>query len=231
MGAPRKIKATISGIENYNGNVKRFKIQPHKSIVNKYKPGQFLHLTLDEYDPSYNWPESRVFSIATPPDQASEIDIVVSQKGRYTKRMFDELLIGKEIWIKLAYGDLFSKHHSHSDAVFIAGGTGITPFLSLFNHNSFASYSRPVLFAGFRNKSFNHYKDELEGAKRINHQFKYIPVYQDKDGILDISEIFSCSKSNSSFFISGPPQMIKSFKKTLIDMRVRAENILTDDWE
>ena len=34
----------------------------------KYKPGQFLHLALDEYDPSQAWPESRCFSMQSSPD-------------------------------------------------------------------------------------------------------------------------------------------------------------------
>ena len=33
----------------------------------KYLSGQFLHLALDEYDPSSGWPESRCFSMQSSP--------------------------------------------------------------------------------------------------------------------------------------------------------------------
>ncbi|MFZ1979306.1 MAG: hypothetical protein WAV76_15225 [Bacteroidota bacterium] len=46
----------------------------------KYRPGQFLHLTLDEYDPSKQWPESRCFSIQTNPDDAN-LKLSFSVKG------------------------------------------------------------------------------------------------------------------------------------------------------
>ena len=35
--------------------------------VTPFKPGQFLHLALDAFEPGGFWPESRVFSIASAP--------------------------------------------------------------------------------------------------------------------------------------------------------------------
>ena len=55
--------------------------------------------------------------------------------------------------------------------------------------------------------------------------------YQDTQGIIDIQNIFNENGIDSDYFISGPPIMIKSFKKVLIDHGVPAQNVLTDDWE
>ncbi|MDP3434388.1 MAG: hypothetical protein Q8T04_15695 [Bacteroidota bacterium] len=54
---------------------------------------------------------------------------------------------------------------------------------------------------------------------------------EDKDGVIDIEEIFLYNGSQSNYFISGPPLMIKLFKKALIEQGVPTGNILTDDWE
>jgi predicted ferric reductase len=56
-------------------------------------------------------------------------------------------------------------------------------------------------------------------------------IYQDKQGILDIAKILNESDSKSSFFISGPPEMIKTFKKYLIQQEIHESQIKTDDWE
>ena len=176
----------------------------------KYDPGRFLHLALDEYDPAGQWPDSRCFSMQSSPHEEL-IKITYAVKGQFTSRMQKELKTGSDVTLKLPYGELFTQPHNKANTVFIAGGTGITPFLSLFNHSSFAIYGNPVLYAGFRSQSMNLYVAELEIAQTTNPSFKFIPVYQDTNGILDISKIYKASKPDASFFISGPPVMIKSF--------------------
>lgn len=197
----------------------------------KYSSGQFLHLAIDsDYDGSGQWPDSRCFSMQSNPDEKI-IRITYAIKGNYTQLMKQRLSIGSKVWLKLPFGDLFSQPHSKENTVFIAGGTGITPFLSLFNSLLFATYSYPVLYAGFRSENLNLYCDELKLAKDINSQFKIIAVYQDLEGTLNIEKIYKASSLNSTFFISGPPVMIRSFKQKLIENNVLQSNILTDDWE
>lgn len=193
----------------------------------KYLPGQFLHLAIDYlYDGSGQWPDSRCFSMQSNPDNP-RIKITYAVKGRFTRQIEQELRVGSEVWLKLPYGDLFTQRHNKEKTVFIAGGTGITPFLSLFTHESFNEYKGSRIYLGFKSRSYNIYQYELNSIKSTN------PViyYQDKDGLLDINLIFSENGTNVCYFISGPPVMIKSFKQTLIDVGVPQNQVLTDDWE
>lgn len=203
-----------------------------RSLSGKYKfsPGQFLHFSLDEYDPSMGWPESRCFSIQNSHNEEL-IKITFSIKGSYTNRMSKELKIGKFVSLKLPYGDLFSKTHSKEDTVFISGGTGITPFLSLFTDATFADYRNPILFAGFRNSSLNIYNKELANAKQINPSFTINILIQQEHGILDKQKILEHSKKNCSFFISGPQNMIFTFKEYFLENGIIQNQINTDDWE
>lgn len=196
----------------------------------KYDAGQFLHLAIDEYDPSEQWPESRCFSMQSASNEEI-IKITYAAKGQFTRRMEQQLKVGSEVTIKLPYGDLFVQEHNKENTVFIAGGTGITPFLSLFTDAQFASYNNAVLYAGFRTQAMNLYQTELDKAKAINSSFESNCIYQDKEGILDIEKILENHNLNTYFFISGPPVMIKNFKQTLISKGVKEENVLTDDWE
>ena len=196
----------------------------------KYTPGQFLHLALDPYDPSYAWPESRCFSMQSSP-QDKLIKITFAVKGVFTKRMATEMKVDKLLNIKLPYGDLFTQEHSKENTIFIAGGTGITPFLSLFTDSSFASYSNPVLYAGFRNKDMNLYHAELQKAEEINPELTILMTYQDESGILNKQKILKDNNLRNFYYISGPPAMINSFKTYFIDQNIQENHIITDDWE
>lgn len=195
----------------------------------KYHPGQFLHLALDsEYDGSGQWPESRCFSMQSNPNKES-IKITYAVKGKFTSVMEQQLRIGLELWLKLPYGDLFTKNQNKINTVFIAGGTGITPFLSLFTHESFNDYIKPKIYLGFRSRAFNIYNDDISKA---NNSSVFIKIfYEDEDGIINIHQILNENGRSSDYFISGPPSMIKFFKQTLIGNNIPPHQILTDDWE
>lgn len=223
----RKQEAEVVSISQKMEGVYTLEI---KSLGRKfvYQPGQFLHLAIDAYDPSSNWPESRCFSMQSSP-QEENIRITYTVSGSYTKRMANELKIGSKVMLKLPFGDLFTKEHHKEKSVFIAGGTGITPFLSLFTHESFKAYEAPQIYLGFRSKSFHIYQEELNNLKNKNASVQLF--YQDTDGILDIEKIFQENGIEASYFISGPQLMIKIFKQSLINYGVSENSVLTDDWE
>lgn len=202
-----------------------------KSLAGKFKyhPGQFLHLALDtDYDGSGQWPESRCFSMQSNPNDDT-IRITYSVKGAFTKQMEKELIPGTNVWLKLPYGDLFSQPHNKTNTVFIAGGTGITPFLSLFTHESFNEYIQPRIYLGFRSEAYNIYNNELSRLQNSSSLMKL--YYENKSGLINIQELFSENDSDSNYFISGPPAMIKAFKQSLINKGIPISNVLTDDWE
>lgn len=195
----------------------------------RYKPGQFLHLALDDYDPSGQWPESRCFSMQSTPDD-DFLKITYAVKGKFTKRMADELFIGKEVWLKLPYGELFQNANSRNNCIFIAGGTGVTPFLSLFNHISFLEYESPKLYLGFRTNKYYIFKEDIEKARANHNTFKAYLTFEDANGLLDIKKIHEENK-NTTYFISGPPLMINNFRSYLLLKGIEKNEIITDDWE
>jgi len=226
MSIVKKYSAEVVSIENPFDKLFIIKMKSLSGYF-KYSPGQFLHLAIDKYDPSEGWPDSRCFSMQST-TRDDFIKITYAVKGVFTQRMASELTIGKLVTLKLPYGDLFTQYHSKENTIFISGGTGITPFLSLFTNPNFSSYINPCLYAGFRAKKLNLYHDEIEIAKQLNIGLKVKNIYQDEDGILDIKQIFTNSSSGSCFFISGPPLMIKSFRNFLAEQGVGREKIKTD---
>jgi len=224
----KKYQAKIVCIKHPTDGVYTLELSAQQPF--KYTPGAFLHLALDEYDPSSAWPESRCFSIQTSPEETN-IKITYAVKGKFTQRMGNELHVGKQVWLKLPFGDLFTQEHNKNLTVFIAGGTGITPFLSLFTDKSFKEYTNPHLYVGFRNQALHFYQTELEKAKKINPTLQTTIFFQDKNGMIDIEQIYNMHLDTGAFFISGPPEMIKSFKRYLFSRGVSEDRVKTDEWE
>jgi len=124
MSNPIKLKAHVLSVKSFGPDTYSVKFKPEVAPP-RFKAGQFLHLTIDEYDPAGGfWPESRVFSIASALGM-SELEIVYSVKGRYTRRMAEYLSPGREVWLKLPYGNFIidASIAPGQDVVMIAGGT------------------------------------------------------------------------------------------------------------
>ena len=224
----KKYKSKIISVKNQIPGIYTIELKSLNGIF-KYFPGQFLHLALDtNYDGSGQWPESRCFSMQSNPEEEN-IRITYAVKGRFTKLMEQYLITGSEVWLKLPYGNLFTQPHNKGNTVFIAGGTGITPFLSLFNHKSFSEYINPHIYLGFRSTEYNTYQTELDHSCNSLQFVKYF--YDDINGQPNIHSIYKENGTTCDYFISGPPVMIEAFKQVLIAKGVPESQILTDDWE
>lgn len=244
MPAPRKIKAQIVEIIKHDINVRTYRLKPEISLKNKFEPGQFLHLAIDEYDPSFNWPESRVFSIATSPTRAEEIDLIISQKGNYTKRIFSEIKTRDTVWIKLPYGSFNFRDSFKRKSFLIAGGTGITPFISYLQFLLDNPYPTNIsLHYGVRSSGLIIIDDLLTDCVKKLNNFN-LSIYLENDsvlqsshmlikGMISIDRIIKEAKEfeNSLFYLAGPPIMIQVFKNELMRNGVKEKSILYDKWE
>lgn len=220
---PKKYNSTVKKITDWGEGIYSVIFKTPSKV--KFKPGQFLHLTLDDYDQSSGyWPESRVFSISSSPN-TDEVEIVYSVKGLYTKRMSKELYEGRNVWLKLPYGDFIIENHIlPNDKIFlIAGGTGISPFIS-FLRNYKEKYDI-TLYYGIRNKKLYIYEEIIEGLKNKI----ALNLIEGPMNIEDISEKISQIK-DSKTFISGPITMINAYKEKLLSLGYDKNNIIIDEW-
>lgn len=235
MANPVKVKATVKQVIRHADGVASYRFKPHGRVP-KFKAGQFLHLALDEYNPQKQWPESRVFSIASSPsERREELGITIAAKGRYTQRIYQELKEGAECWLKLPYGEFLFPETGH--LALVAGGVGITPYLSLLKEMLESESSRPVtLYYGVRAKEHFLFEELLNACREKLSNFNLV-VYAEESmegarkGILDIGAIAEEGGEDTLFYLSGPPAMIASFKGELKNKDVAEDRILVDDWE
>lgn len=159
MSSARKIRCSVASIVDHGDRVYTLDLAT-ETPVPSFRPGQFLHLTAEAYDPASFWPDSRVFSIASPPRDRHRLRICYSVKGRYTTRMEQTLRVGGAAWIKLPFGD-FVIDGSH-EVVLIAGGTGISAFTAFLEALPPAHPHRVTLLYGARTPDLWLFRDMLE---------------------------------------------------------------------
>lgn len=239
MGTPQKLLCRVSNVIDHGEGVYTLYIVPENPPAPRFKAGQFLHLALDKYDPSGFWPESRVFSIASSAHDRNNLRITYSVRGRYTTRMEKEITAGREVSIKMPYGEFTVNRDK--PAVMIAGGTGITAFTSVLHDlDEFADCPLTIIY-GARERKLLIYRPLIEQCMQRSAGIKavYFLEHVDKQaenelpGKISIPIVWEYIPEplNCNFYLSGPPSMLKTLTLQLHNMGILNSSIHIDAWE
>ncbi len=211
----------------------------------RFRPGQFVHVALDAYDPSQHWPESRVFSIASAPSDSHGMRLTIGRQGRFTSRVLDEIQPGRTLWCKGPYGE-FEVHAADADApvALVAGGTGVTPFCAFMEEALLRPEiaAAPVrLYYGARTANLLLYASLAERCATALPEFRSTLFAEQgalppsvSRGRLDIGHIAddAAGHPTTRFYLSGPPSMITAFADYLREARrIPESRVLVDAWE
>ncbi len=176
------------------------------------RPGQFIFVSFSQL----NKEEEHPFSVAGIVD--GKITIVAKALGDFTKRL-TELKVGGLALIDGPYGSFGQLQQKVNHQIWIAGGIGITPFLSLAQN--FADCSSPetkvdLIYSVAKPGDFV----DLEKLRQLEAgcpQLKIITHVSDEAGRLDIAKVKTMTKDfdGSVFCLCGPQGMVASFVKQL----------------
>jgi NAD(P)H-flavin reductase len=244
MANPIKTKASVLALESLGDRVYGVMFKAHSPFPH-FKPGQFLHLTLDEYDPTTAfWPESRVFSIAFSPTPDT-LGIYYSVRGTYTARLERELSPGRSVWLKLPYGNFIIEANTGRgrDVVLVAGGTGLSPFIVFLD--AWAATLEPEiavsLLYGMRRYSLLLAKSILRrclGWPERFHLDFFLETMEDTEkgdwsgavfhpGVISVATALE----RAAVLLSGPPGFLAAFREGLAANGVPRERVIMDNWE
>ena len=245
MAQPIRFPAIVEQVIRHTPDVATYHLRADKRLP-RFTPGQFIHLTVDEFDQASFWPESRVFSVANAVADRRSIKLTISRQGDYTGRIIDELKLGDSVWGKGPYGEfVLDASHGYRNVVFIAGGTGITPF-GAFMDAALTDCRLPVesatLYYGTQTEELLLYRELCDecAAKVSGFQVRYFSEGQSHSksqnvhhGRLHIANILAVQPavSQTAFFLSGPKAMIDAFQSHLLSQGLMPEQILIDAWE
>ena len=230
MAVVRRLRCTVARVTDHGEHVYSVELSPTQPIP-RFAPGQFLHLALDADQPGGFWPESRVFSIASSPDERDRLLITYAVKGVFTMRMERELVVGAPVWVKLPYGEFVIDRGR--DAVLFAGGTGVTAFTAFLGSLHPEHARSVVLFYGARTPDLFVYGDLAAARAREVRSLTVRLVCEDTEGRLQVATARPQIDSlhDPLFYLSGPPQMLKALTAQLRATGTASEAIHTDAWE
>ena len=245
MPVTQKLACVVERVIAHGERVYTLALRPERPVP-RFRAGQFLHLTLDPYDPSGFWPESRVFSIASPPAQRDSVRITYAVHGRFTARMESDLTEGRQVWIKMPYGDFVVD--SRADVVLFAGGTGVTAFTAFLEGLTSAGDQSVTLAYGARTDRLLIYRDVVERcAQRLPSLEVFYFVEHDGEsdppalegrvrshcGRVSVAAVWPRLRRpfEMTYYISGPPPMLKTIGEDLRARNISPEAIHIDAWE
>ena len=243
MAVTQKVACQVEQIVRHGEHVHTVVLRPAR-LVPRFRPGQFLHLALDPYDPSGFWPDSRAFSIASPPTDRDRLRISYSVRGRFTKRMEEELVEGGEIWIKMPYGEFVVDEFG--DVVLFAGGTGITAFMAFLEKIQPGGQQAVNLAYGGRTKELLIYQELVHRCvERVpsldvcyfveerSGTVADIPGQAEHKGCVSVATVWPriLRPLEAAYYIAGPPAMLDTVSRDLRSQGVGPEAINIDAWE
>jgi len=181
---------------------------------------------------------SRPYSISSSPRQRSYYEITVAKipTGFVSDYFVDKVKVGDEFEANGPAGTFHFNPVFHYDkSVFLAGGSGITPFMSMITEILETGIDREIhLLYGCRNEEIAIFHKELTNMSKIHKNFHYSLIVSDKDtgftgreGFIDakcINEVVG-DLNNITFYLCGPQIMTDFCFKALEELNIKKRNI------
>jgi predicted ferric reductase len=210
----------VSRVKNW-GAMREVWLVPEKQF--KFWPGQFGFFEVGKHRG-----EIHPFTIASAPKE-NEIRLAIKKLGDYTDKL--EIKAGEKVIGYGPYGS-FGEGFEEETVVAIAGGIGITPFLSLIENESKSPKKRRIfLFYAVKTKKELFFNQEI---KELEKKLKNLKVYRyisDESQRLTIGEVRArVGTTEANFYICGPKGMMDMFRAGLIKEGVKPQKIYLEDF-
>lgn len=214
----------VKSIENVTHDV--LKIVAEKPENFSFKPGQATEIAINKN----GWEkEKRPFTFTCLPN-ADYLEFTIKTYPLH-KSVTNQLLQLREN-DELILHEVFGAIEYKGEGVFIAGGAGITPFISIFRYLQSINKTgaNKLIYA---NKTKADIILEAEFKKLLGSNFINILSDEKAEGYANglITEDFIKQNSNGLdklFYVCGPPPMLEAIEKQLFNLHVNEESIIKE---
>ena len=205
-----------------------------KRTIPNFLPGQFLSLQVGD-DPK----TIRSYSICSSNLKNDVVQIAVKRiNGGVGSNWIHSLKVGDEVYGYPPSGFFTDTKKFYGSRVYVAGGIGVTPMVSMIKSNLENNYSGSMfLFYGMRSLQDMAFHEELLSLSKKHLNFNYFPFvaepvsawsgatgYVTYDAIKEkVGDILS-----AKYFVCGPNPMMESIIGPLLDAGVPEHNIITE---
>jgi Na+-transporting NADH:ubiquinone oxidoreductase subunit F len=237
--AIKSYRARVVQLDPLTYDIRRLRLELLEPETIDFVPGQYVQLETPVYGKNPE-PVYRAYSLATPVDDKRHVDLIIRlvPNGICTTWVFTLLKVGTEVKLNGPYGD-FRLSESEREMIFIAGGSGMAPFVSMLSDlQKRHSTRRCRYFFGARARRDLFCLEEMLAYEKVLPNFRFIPALsqpqaQDQwDGetglITQVVERHCPDGSNQEAYLCGSPGMIDACVKVLTAKGVPADRIFFD---
>jgi predicted ferric reductase len=213
----------VEGIKPLSNLVWEISLKPKNKPLH-FIPGQFIFISFIGKGIT---PETHPFSISSNPEE-KDLVLTIKSLGDFTKHL-GEICVGCEAYIEGPFGKFLTDNSDHQ--IWIAGGIGITPFLSKIQTIRNRRMNVDLYYVVHNESEAIHMPDLLEVAKSNPH-FRVTVHITTKDGYLTASMVEKTSGVilNKHIFICGPPAMEKDLYKQFLNLKISPDNLHIEEF-
>jgi len=217
----KQLDYTVGSIEDLGQGITEIKLKPlGDNLI--FRAGQFAFFTF----PTLSKREQHPFTISSHPYQ-DELRITVKGLGDYTNDFSNKIKVGDPAKVEGPFGHFSSKYVKELEQVWIAGGIGITPFLSLDRD----VYTNKVkLYWCVKNKEEAIYTEELSAVSKDNLNFEFVIWNSDEKGHLTTDKLDISDFKTKAFLLCGPQTLKNSVFKQLEEKGVKRDRIYDEEF-
>ena len=203
-------------------------LKPVREML-KFKPGQFAFVEIRGKE----WSEPHPFTISSAPGE-DRLRFTMKVLGDWTRKVREELEPGGEVIVRGPYGRFDASKAANKNQVWIAGGIGLTPFLSKVRSMEKGDDRQIHFVYAARNEEEAIFLDELKARAAELGNITLYPLFSDMGEFarVDIAkERLPNALDAFEYFICGPKQMVDSLMKDLKKEGVQRSKIHTEAFE
>jgi ferredoxin-NADP reductase len=228
---PQRLDLTVSEITRETASAKSMKLVSQNGALPPFQAGQYINVFVE----TGGVRTSRPYSIASSPTQTGYYEITVRkvEDGFVSNYLLDELKPGDPLKSSSPTGNFHYNPLLHGDKLaFIAGGSGITPFMSMIRDLADKNLSRRInLFYGSRIEDDVIYRREIDHIAAAHGNFTWAmvvsepsPAFSGLKGFINAALIRErLDGLDWTFFVCGPEDMyqfcLPELEKLLVPAR------------
>jgi len=175
--AIREYKARCAEIKDLTHDIKLFRFELTDPAEIKYTPGKYVQLLTPVYEKSSE-EVYRAYSVASDPAQKNIIDLIIRlvPGGICTTYCFEYLKVGDEVKMNGPYGE-FRLTDTDAEMVWIAGGSGMAPFVSILHEMKNSNSQRKTTYYFGANRVEELFlTEQMKQFEKDLPNFKFVPI-------------------------------------------------------
>ncbi|SFO01924.1 propane monooxygenase reductase subunit [Pseudonocardia ammonioxydans] len=200
----------------------------------KFFPGQYMDFTIPGTE------ETRSFSMANIPNRDGLFEFVIKiyEGGLFGTWLDTQAAVGDRLQVEAPFGTFTLRDSRTSDLIFVGGGAGMSPVLSLMRSMAERGIERKATFYyGARTQKDLCFEKEIADLAPQLTDFRFVPALSEPDEadwagetglITEVVKRMEPDLKGADAYVCGPPPMVDAAIATLTQLGVSEQNIFYD---